>query len=133
MEFVGPRAHSPHRAARPGGSAAVCSCTCAAEGLGEPPGADRVRDHFLGFQQAQILTVPVDGRGGVRQLVPGTHNWLGCQSADGRKMTYRSDQEAPHEYFLYLANADGTHAEKVTETKVTSARTSAHNSQPSMT
>jgi hypothetical protein len=71
-----------------------------------------------GGEQGQILTVRADGRGGVRQLVPGTHNWLGCQSADGRKMAYYSDQEAPHEYFLYLANADGTHAEKVTETKV---------------
>jgi hypothetical protein len=71
-----------------------------------------------GTDRGQILTVRADGRGGVRPLVPGMHNWLGCQSADGRKMAYYSDREAPHEQFVYIANADGTHADKITEKQV---------------
>src|SRR5262245_51176701 len=69
-------------------------------------------------QQGRIVTVRADGKGGVRELVAGTHNDGFCQSADGRKMAYFSDKEAPHEYFLYVANADGTHAKKITEEQV---------------
>ena len=69
-------------------------------------------------QQGQIVSVAADGRGRIRQLIPGMHNWLGCQSANGRKMLYSSDQEAPHENFLYVANADGTDPKKITEDQV---------------
>jgi hypothetical protein len=71
-----------------------------------------------GTDQSQIVTLRADGRGGVRQLVAGMHNQDFCQSGDGRKIAYFSDQEAPHEQFIYLANADGTHAQKITEKQV---------------
>jgi dipeptidyl aminopeptidase/acylaminoacyl peptidase len=68
-----------------------------------------------GTDRGQIVTLRPDGRGGIRQLVPGMHNQSFCQSADGRKIAYFSDQEAPHEQFVYVANADGSQAEKITE------------------
>jgi WD40-like Beta Propeller Repeat len=77
-------------------------------------GAYYVDDTFRG----QILTLRADGRGGVNQLIPGMHNDEFCQSADGRKIAYYSDQEAPHEQFIYLANANGTDAQKITEKPV---------------
>jgi hypothetical protein len=71
-----------------------------------------------GTDRSQIVTLRADGRGRVRQLVPGMHNQSFCQSADGRKIAYFSDQEAPHEQFIYVANADGSQAEKITESSV---------------
>jgi WD40 repeat protein len=68
--------------------------------------------------QSQIGTVRADRRGGVRQLVPGMHNQDFCQSANGRKIAYYSDDQAPRESSLYVANADGTDAQKITGKQV---------------
>jgi dipeptidyl aminopeptidase/acylaminoacyl peptidase len=68
--------------------------------------------------RGRIVTLRADGRGGVRQLVPGGFNHGFCQSANGRKMAYFSDAEAPHENFIYLANADGSERQKITEEQV---------------
>src|SRR5262245_34903207 len=57
------------------------------------PSASRISFEKLyadGTGRAEILTASADGRGGVRQLVPGTRNYEFCQSADGRKMAYYS-------------------------------------------
>jgi hypothetical protein len=89
-----------------------------------PPSADPPVSRMafvIGYadSRGQIVTLGADGRGGVQQLVPGMHNnGPFCQSADGRKIAYLSDQEAPHEQFLYVAEADGTHAKKITEKHV---------------
>ena len=56
-----------------------------------------------------------DGRSGPRLVVPGNHNDGFCQSADGTQFAFFSDQEAPGEPFLYIANADGTGERKITE------------------
>jgi hypothetical protein len=97
----------------------------AAEGAPRPTSADTQAPTIAarlwstdGTDQSQIVGVRADGQGGVRQLVPGMHNQSFCQSADGRKMAYYSDREAPHEYFVYVANADGADAKKITEKEV---------------
>jgi hypothetical protein len=90
-----------------------------------PASADRPVSRIafvIGYadSRGQIVAVNADGRGGVQQLVPGMHNnGSFCQSADGAKIAYQSDQEAPHEQFLYVANADGnTSGKKITESNV---------------
>lgn len=70
------------------------------------------------LQRGRIFTVRADGRGGVKQLVSGRFNHGFCQSSDGKRMAYFSDAEAPHENFLYLANADGSERRKITEEQV---------------
>jgi Tol biopolymer transport system component len=69
----------------------------------------------LNLNGASIVTVSADGRGVPRLVVPGNHNDGFCQSADGTQLAFFSDQEAPGEPFLYLANADGTGVRKITE------------------
>lgn len=70
--------------------------------------------------QFRIVSLRADGAGGAQQLVAGTRNFDPlCRSVDGRKILYHSDHEAPHEIFLYVANADGSHVQKVTEKEVT--------------
>jgi Tol biopolymer transport system component len=66
-----------------------------------------------GTGRGEILTASADGRGGVRQLVTGVHNQEFCQSADGRKIAYYSDQETPHQFLPYVANAGGANAQKI--------------------
>jgi hypothetical protein len=70
------------------------------------------------FERGRIITVRADGRGGVRPLVPGRFNHGFCQSANGKRLAYFSDAEAPHEPFIYLANADGSSGRKVSEEDV---------------
>jgi hypothetical protein len=80
------------------------------------PSAPRISFQKLyvdGTGRGEILTASADGRGGVRQLVPGMHNHDFCQSADGRKIAYYSDQETPHENLPYVADADGANAQKI--------------------
>lgn len=64
--------------------------------------------------EGEIFVIGADGSG-LRKLVPGEHASAFCQSADGRRIAYYSDEEAPREPFIYVADADGTDARKVTE------------------
>jgi WD40-like Beta Propeller Repeat len=70
------------------------------------------------FERGRIVTVRADGRGGVRPLVPGRFNHGFCQSANRKRVAYLSDAEAPHEPFIYLANADGSSGRRVSELDV---------------
>jgi len=70
------------------------------------------------FERGRIVSVRANGRGGVRPLVPGRFNDFFCQSANGKQVAYLSDAEAPHEPFIYLANADGSGRRKVSEQDV---------------
>ena len=69
-------------------------------------------------RRGRIVSVRADGRGGLRPLVAGTFNHGFCQSANGKQVAYYSDAEAPHEPFIYLANADGSSGRKVSEQDV---------------
>lgn len=75
------------------------------------------RERFEPEEESEILVIGADGSG-LRRLVPGKHNDAFCQSGDGRRMAYYSDEEAPHEQFVYVANADGSSPRKVTEKQV---------------
>jgi hypothetical protein len=70
------------------------------------------------FERGRIVAVRADGRGGAEPLVPGRFNHGFCQSADGKRIAYYSDAEAPHEDFLYVASADGSDRRKITEQQV---------------
>jgi Tol biopolymer transport system component len=67
------------------------------------------------WERGRIVTVRADGRGGVSPLVPGRFNQGFCQSANGERVGYLSDAEAPHEPFIYVADADGSSGRKVSE------------------
>jgi len=80
-----------------------------------PPGPRLAFTRDLNLNGGSIVTMSADGRGGPRLVVPGNHNDGFCQSADGTQLAFFSDQEAPGEPFLYVANADGTGERKITE------------------
>jgi len=69
-------------------------------------------------QRGRIVSVRADGRGGLRQLVPGRFNHGFCQSAHAKRIAYYSDAEAPHEQSLYVVNADGSGRQKITEEQI---------------
>lgn len=71
-------------------------------------------ERFQPDEEGEIFVIGADGSG-LRKLVPGKRNHGFCQSADGSRMAYWSDEEAPREAFTYVADADGTNARKVTE------------------
>jgi Tol biopolymer transport system component len=65
-------------------------------------------------ESARILVVGADGSGPT-ELIPGEHNSYFCQSADGSLIGFWSDEEVPHESFVYVANADGTGRRQISE------------------
>jgi Tol biopolymer transport system component len=73
-----------------------------------------------GEEKREVFIIGADGSG-PSKLVEGAHNWLCCQSPGGSRMFYFSDEEVPHEQFVYVANADGSNPEKVTESPRVSA------------
>ncbi|MEX0629998.1 MAG: hypothetical protein WEE67_06040 [Chloroflexota bacterium] len=71
-------------------------------------------ESFSEEETAQIMVVGADGSGPT-VLIPGEHNSYFCQSADGSLIGFWSDEEVPHESFVYVANADGTGRRKISE------------------
>jgi len=67
-----------------------------------------------GEEKSEVFLIGADGSGPAK-LVKGEHNFLCCQSPGGSRMFYFSDEEVPHEQFVYVANADGSNPKKVTE------------------
>lgn len=83
----------------------------------EPAGVPLIAfaiERYEADEEGEIFVIGADGTG-LKKLVPGKHNHGFCQSADGSRMAYFSDEEAPREQFIYVADADGTNARKVTE------------------
>jgi len=82
------------------------------------PGVPRIAYTLETFseteQSARILVVGADGSGPA-ELIPGEHNSYFCQSADGSLIGFWSDEEVPHESFVYVASADGTERRRVSE------------------
>ncbi len=73
-----------------------------------------------GEEKREVFLIGTDGSG-PSKLVEGAHNRLCCQSPGGSRMFYLSDEEVPHEQFVYVANADGSNPKKVTESPRVSA------------
>ncbi len=67
-----------------------------------------------GEEKREVFLIGVDGSG-PSKLVEGEYNRLCCQSPGGSRMFYFSDEEVPHEQFVYVANADGSNPQKVTD------------------
>lgn len=80
---------------------------------GEPRIAYTI-ESFTEQETARIMVVGADGSGPA-ELTPGEHNSGFCQSADGGLMAFWSDEEVPHEPFLYVANANGSGRRKIAE------------------
>jgi hypothetical protein len=80
------------------------------------PGEPRIAYSIEAFsdETARIMVVGADGSG-PSELIPGEHNSYFCQSADGRLVGFWSDEDVPHESFLYVADADGTDRRKISE------------------
>lgn len=82
------------------------------------PGIPRIAYTLETFSEteesARIMVVGVDGSGPT-ELIPGEHNSYFCQSADGSLIGFWSDEEVPHESFVYVANADGTGRRRISE------------------
>ncbi|MEE8277274.1 MAG: hypothetical protein V3R89_00935, partial [Thermoanaerobaculia bacterium] len=81
------------------------------------PGVARIAftlQDFEEIEKSEIFLIGVDGSG-PSKLVEGEHSQLRCQSPDGSRIVYSSDEEVPNELFLYVAKADGSDATKVTE------------------
>src|SRR3990172_8293974 len=81
------------------------------------PGEPRIAYTFEMYAEeetSQIMVVAADGSGPT-ELIPGEPNSYFCQSADGSLIGFWSDEEVPHESFMYVANADGTGRRKISE------------------
>ncbi len=81
------------------------------------PGVARIAftlQDFEEIEKSEIFLIGVDGSG-PSKLVEGEHGQLRCQSPDGGRIVYSSDEEVPNELFLYVAKPDGSDATKVTE------------------
>ena len=81
------------------------------------PGEPRIAYTFEMYAEeetSQIMVVAADGSGPT-ELIPGEHNSYFCRSADGSLIGFWSDEEVPHESFMYVANADGTGRRKISE------------------
>jgi sugar lactone lactonase YvrE len=89
-----------------------------AGGLGEvTEGEPRIAYTLESFgeeETSRIMVVHVDGSAPT-ELIPGEHNSYFCQSADGSLIGFWSDEEVPHEAFVYVANADGTGRRKISD------------------
>ncbi len=104
----------------PSASATVPAASSAPPAASETitPGVPRIAYTLETFSEveesARIMVVGADGSGPT-ELIPGEHNSYFCQSADGSLIGFWSDEEVPHESFVYVANADGTGRRKVSE------------------
>ncbi len=81
------------------------------------PGAPRISFTLQDFEEtekSEIFLIGLDGSG-PSKLVQGERNFLRCQSPDGSRIVYSSDEEIPNEPFIYVAKADGSDPKKVTE------------------
>lgn len=67
-----------------------------------------------GAATSRLMVVSADGDTPT-ELIPGDHNSAFCASADGSLIAYWSDEEVPHESFVYVANADGSGTRKISE------------------
>ncbi len=105
---------APSASASVGADSSPSSAAAATITPGVPRIAYTLETFSAAEEGARIMVVGADGSGPT-ELIPGDHNSYFCQSADGSLIGFWSDEEVPHESFVYVANADGTGRRKVSE------------------
>ena len=82
-----------------------------------PPGIPRIAfllEVFQPTEKGEIFLIGADGSG-LRKLLEGEHYQAFGQCPVSGQLIYYSDEEIPNEQFLYIAEADGSSPQKVTE------------------